>query len=301
MQAEDPYKVLGLKKTASEVDIKNAYRRLARQYHPDVTNNDPATTEQFKRITLAYELLSDPARKRNYDLFGAPDDKAGPLGPLEDEVLKVVHTVGGWANKVGEKISEKLGVSNSPIPGGSHEMVLDISFLESYTGCKKELPAPWRDEPNIGVKNHTFEVVIPAGIKQGTQLRLKGMGHLGQNGGVDGDLYVKINVAEDTRFIRTDDALRTIMRVDIATAFKGGSLEVPMPEGALQITLPAGTKAGQIFRVKSRGFYNHKTEKRDDFLVQIEYLYPETVQQKEQLIGALINDLQVAMQANLKG
>jgi DnaJ-class molecular chaperone len=244
--AKDYYKVLGVKKGADDKAIKSAYRRLARQYHPDVTGSDPKATARFRLISEAYEVLSDPAKRRRYDLFGAAGVGSGGGGsanwPPKD--------FSGFADLFSDLFSG--GDKERPRPGADMEMSLKISIQEAYRGTKKTIDPKGLDEGKK--KKAPLSVTIPAGVETQSRVRLGGKGRSGQNGGPAGDLYLVIEVEEDERFSRQGADLFTEVSMDLHDAVFGGTVEVPLPTGSARITVPAGTQGGQIFRLKGKGF-----------------------------------------------
>lgn len=244
----DFYRILGVGKNASEGEIKRAYRKLARELHPDVTGDDPRATERFKEVTVAYETLSDPQRRRSYDLFGTKDapPPAGPGLNLDlDSLLDQVFP--------GRKKKPK------PEPGTDLEKTLTVSFVDAYTGCTCALDR--------------LQVVIPAGITDGTRLRLKGRGGRGFDGGPDGDLYVVVKVAPDPRFRRDGDDVLLDVGVPLRVVLLGGQVELPLPDGSARLTIPATTQGGRVFRLRGKGFAR-KNGGRGDVLATVRIQVP---------------------------
>jgi len=299
----DYYKTLGVQKAATDAEIKTAYRRLARQLHPDVTGDDPKSTEKFKQITEAYEVLSDSRRRRTYDLFGAPSASGGAPGgpPVDTPFSDIADAVAD----VWRRTQRRTG----PEPGTDIERLVMITLAEAATGCEKVIeldvmrgcvacegkghpkdkpPETCPDCAGAGTKGGTFplkrtcsrcdgagvvrrytckacagegarreketlKVTVPAGVDNGTRLRMKGRGVAGRNGGAPGDLYAVVDVSPDSRFERDGADLKTTLRVGIKDALLGGRAEVALPHGTAVMTIPAGTQGGQIFRIRGKG------------------------------------------------
>ena len=235
--ARDYYRILGVERNASETDIKKAYRKLARELHPDVTGDDVRATEKFKSVTEAYETLSDPSRRKSYDLFGTKDRPPPDGAPFSLDIDGVMDQL--FPNR-----KKKV----RPEPGLDVEKTLLVSFAESWSGAEKSI--------------ERFRLVVPAGVDDGTRLRLRGKGAPGKNGGKDGDLYVIVRVVDDPRFSRNGHDVLVDVTVPLKAALLGGSIEIPLPDGSARMTVPAGTQGGQVFRLRGKGFA-HKTGRGD--------------------------------------
>jgi DnaJ-class molecular chaperone len=218
---------LGVDRNASEGDIKRAYRKLARELHPDITGDDPRATERFKEVTVAYETLSDAQRRRSYDMFGNRD--APPPQGVSLDLDSLLDQVFPSRKK-----------KPRPEPGVDLEKPLPVTFIESYTGCIKSLDR--------------IKVTVPAGVDTGTRLRLKAQGGKGFDGGPDGDLYVLIHVADDSRFRRDGDDVVVDITVPLKTVMLGGAVDIPLPDGSARMTVPASTQGGRVFRLRNKGF-----------------------------------------------
>jgi DnaJ-class molecular chaperone len=267
--AKDYYKVLGVKKGADDKAIKSAYRKLARQYHPDVTGSDPKATARFRQINEAYEVLSDPVKRRRYDLFGAAGVGGGAPGggnwPPRD--------FSGFADLFSDLFSG--GDKDRPKPGADREMSLKISLKEAYQGARKKVDLGMGGAEGKGSKKSApLSVSIPAGVESGSRVRLQGKGQAGEMGGPAGDLYLVIEVEDDERFSRQGADLFTEVQIDLSDALFGGSVEVPLPTGNARITIPAGTQGGQIFRLREKGFADLKNGGRGSLYATVHIKIP---------------------------
>jgi curved DNA-binding protein len=277
--ARDYYQTLGVDRAATDDAIKRAYRKLARELHPDVTGDDPRATERFKAVTEAYEVLSDPQRRRSYDMFGTRDapPPAGPGFPPLD--------LDGLLDKVfpGRRRTPR------PEPGRDVEKTLKISFAESYLGVTRPL--------GDGLK-----VVVPAGIDDGARLRLKGKGEHGVHDGPDGDLYVVVLVDDDPRFRREGLDLHVDVPVPLSTVLLGGTVAIPLPALAgaaadvLTLTVPAATQGGQVFRLRGRGFARpgNRGSERGDLLATLQVRIPRVDDEERAGVEALLRRLEGA-------
>jgi curved DNA-binding protein len=282
MQYKDYYQTLGVDKTADEKEIKRAFRRLARQYHPDVNPNDSSAEERFKEINEAYEVLSDPEKRAKYDQLGTayhdwsrrgggPGDfdwgqwagrGAGPQGQRVHVRYGTPEDLddlfgGGGGNAFSDFFSQifagmgRSGHANQggfqyqvrPQDGQDYEQEVQITLPEAYHGTQRVLQKDGR----------RLEVQIPAGAHTGTRVRMAGEGGPGTAGGQTGDLYLRVAVLPDAQFERQEDDLHVTVPVDIFTAVLGGQAQVPTMGGAVKLTIPAGTQNGRVFRLRGQG------------------------------------------------
>ena len=277
--AKSLYETLGVSENASADEIKKAYRKLARKYHPDV-NKDEAAIDKFKEINAAYEVLSDKKKKDEYDMYGDQifggqnfhDFAQAKGGNVDlDELLKNIFGGGG-------------GFGGGGFGGGSMDLdqktTITIPFAVSVLGGKH----------HVSITSESFDIKIPAGIKSGETLRVRGKGHSGM--GKNGDLLIKVEVAPSPTFERKEDDLYTTMDVPLKEALFGGKVTV---ETALydDITLkvPKGTKNGQKFRVKGKGVANRKTSLAGNLYLTANIILPN--------VDDLDDDLRVILEEKL--
>lgn len=251
--ARDYYRILGVDKGASEGDIKRAYRKLARELHPDVTGDDGRATERFKQCTEAYEILSDPQRRRSYDLFGTRDQPppTGPTFPNLD------------MDSLLDQIFPNRKKKARPEAGVDVEDTIHVSFREAFSGCDRSV--------------QKIKVTVPAGVDDGTRLRLKGQGAKGNAGGPDGDRYVLVHVDDDPLFRRDGLDVCVDVVVPLGTVLLGGVVDIPIPDVAgshARMTVPAGTQGGQVFRLRGRGFAKLQGGARGDLLATLQVKIP---------------------------
>ncbi len=247
--ARDYYRILGVERDANDGDIKRAYRKLARELHPDVTGDDPRTTERFKQVSVAYETLSDPQRRKSYDMFGDKDSGPPPSPGFSLDVDTLM-----------DQLFPNRKKKPRPSPGTDVEKTLQVSFVEAYTGASKSLDR--------------LKVIVPAGVDDGTRLRVKGQGDKGVDGGPDGDLYVAIQVLSDPRFRRDGVDIYVDIKTPLATVLLGGGVDVPLPDGSAKLTIPARTQGGQMFRLRGKGFTRPAGGVRGDLLASIMVVIP---------------------------
>lgn len=278
----DYYDLLGVSKTASQDEIKKAFRKQAMKYHPDRNKGDKAAEEQFKKVNEAYAVLSDSTKKAQYDRFGdtqfhqqySSDDIF--RGTDFNSIFAEFGFGGGGGGDIFSQIFQQQGrggFARGPQKGQDVEYELEIGFMEAYTGVKR----PIAFSLDSGTKRE-LTVSIPAGISSGDKLRVAGRGAPSRNGGPDGDLFLKIKVADHPDFTREGDDILTPVRVKITDMFFGGSSQVATPEGERTIKVPAGIKPGTRIRIKGQGFplRGGGGDKGDLFCV-VEVLYQDVL------------------------
>jgi DnaJ-class molecular chaperone len=284
--ADDPYVVLGVPRNASEDDIRRAYRKLAKELHPDLNPSDPKSAEErFKKVSGAYEIIGDAEKRKQYDR--GEIDASG-------EARRGFHRTyaeGGpfagrpGAQRPGEDFSfgdifsdlfgtmRGRGEPGSPfgVRGRDVRYSLEVDFLEAATGAKKRVTLP-----DGGV----LDISVPEGVSDGQVLRLKGKGSLGLRGAEPGDALIEIRVRPHPHFRRVDDDIVLDVPITIDEAVLGAKVEVPTISGRVQLTLPKATSSGRIFRLKGKGVHNSTTGHTGDQLVTVRIVLPETIDDK---------------------
>ncbi len=310
----DPYKVLGVDKSADASAIKTAYRKLARKYHPDVNPGDKAAEDKFKEISEAYDILSDSAKKQEYDNLGReafyergfggagyqrPDFSRG--GFSFEDIFGDLFGGGGArrsAGRGGFSFDGRFGGASVPRRGQDVNLKLSISLREAATGTEAQLelgiPATCprcqgqgllssgggvRSCPECGgrgqvSRQENLKAKIPAGIKNGQKVRLQGKGSPGENGGPSGDLLVEVAIQPDPVFTRKDNDLYADLPVGLYDLLLGGQVEAPTLTGRAQLKVPAGTQNGTRMRLKGQGMPASKKEAAGDLYVTIKAVLP---------------------------
>jgi curved DNA-binding protein len=293
MEYKDYYKILGVSKDADPKEIKKAYRKLAREYHPDV-NPDPQAEARFKEINEAHEVLSDPEKRAKYDRLGQSyqqwqrtGSNAGGFdwspwtggmrveysdaGDLFSDFFQAIF--GGAGRPTGGMSFDDLFGS---VGGGrsvrSHdiETQVEISLEEAYHGTTRLLSKDGR----------RLQVKIPRGARTGTKVRIAGEGSTGR-----GDLYIKVVVASDPRFERDGDDLYQDITIDLYTAVLGGEIQVPTMTGKVTLKVNPGTQPGQLIRLRGRGMPNlRKKDTFGDLYVRIQVDIPQDLSAKERAL-----------------
>ena len=278
--AEDPYKLLGVSKTASDDEIRKAYRALAKKLHPDV-NPDPKAAERFKNISAAYSLLSDKDMKARYD-SGQVDGQGQQQNPFGGGFNQAGYGQrgpngqaggfqGGGFDDMGDIFSSLFGMQGGgnrggarlrPAKGADIRFALTIDFVDAIKGMVKSV--------QMG-NGRKLKIKIPAGTQDGSVLRLKGKGDAGAHGGPRGDAKVDITVRAHKYFKRDGDILRLDLPITLSEAISGEKITVPTPDGDVKIAVPKGSSSGKTLRLKGKGI------KGGDMLVRLMITLPDDV------------------------
>ena len=285
--AKSLYETLEINESASEAEIKKAYRKLARKYHPDV-NKEASAEEKFKEINAAYEILSDKEKKQQYDMHGDSmfggqnfhDFSRSQGGNVDlDEILRQMFSGGGGGFGGGFG-----GQGGNPFGGGfggggfhqepnlDMETKVTIPFVVSILGGSH----------SVAVNGDRFDIKIPAGVKSGEKMRVKGKGHT--QGGRVGDLFLKITVATNPEYERDDDDLIKIFDVPLYAALFGEKISIETLEKEIKLKVPQNTKNGQSFRVKGMGAMNRKTKERGNLYLKANIVLPKVEDLDEDLV-----------------
>jgi curved DNA-binding protein len=271
MPATDYYKALGVEKTASEADIKKAYKKLAFKYHPDKNPGDAKAEERFKEISEAYAVLSDKNKRTQYDQFGSSgfhqrysqedifrgtnlNDIFREMGFGGNDIFGQVFGGGGRGGRQDSfRIDDLFGGTGGFRPGSQTargqdlSLELTIDFMEAFNGCEKKV------DYMHGGKKHGVKVKVPAGIASGQKLRLAGKGTPGPVGSPPGDMFFTIKVADHPVFKRDGSDIIIEQDIQISEAVFGTSLKVQTPHGERKVKIPAGIQSGTKLRLKGLG------------------------------------------------
>ena len=282
IMANDPYQTLGVSRTATADDIRNAFRKIAKKNHPDLNPGDTAAEERFKAANTANEILSDPDRRGKFDrgeIDAAGQDRQAPRPERQysprPERQYYRDFAGGEAGAryggggvdpedfsdiFGEYFAAREAAGSRPRKGADRRYRLEVSFLAAVNGATERLTLPGGE---------TLDVRIPAGIEDGQTLRLRGKGDPGRNGGPDGDALIEVGVASHAAFRRVGRNVELDLPVTLAEAVLGGRVPVPTPRGEVNLTVPAGSEAGARMRLRSRGVAEAGGEAAGDMFVTL--------------------------------
>ena len=339
--AKSLYDTLGVKKSASADEIKRAYRKLARQYHPDHNPDDKNAEERFKEVQAAYDVLSDQQKRKQYDTFGSVNGRPAPGGPAGPAPDFGDFDFGNLGDLFGGLFGSR-GRARRPEPERGADVQTDVrlSFEDSLKGVETRIPVESTtacrvcsgsgakpgtapricpecsgrgvvsesqglfalsqpcprcrgngtviDEPcdacqGSGRERRTrrLAVKIPAGVRDGTRIRLKGKGEPGTHGGQAGDLYVVTRVEPSAVYERRGDDLVVDVPLTYPEAALGATVSVPTPDGAISLKVPAGSQPGKLLRVRGRGSPRIKGSGRGDLLARLRLTVPTTLTKVE--------------------
>jgi curved DNA-binding protein len=302
----DYFKVLGVDRGADADTIKRSFRKLARQYHPDVNPGNQGAEAKFKEISEAYEVLSDPDKRRRYEQFGQYWNQAGGgsgmggvdvdfgrYGNFDDFINDLLGRFGGPGGGAGfAGAPGGFGGFGSGFPGGfgapgasagrgvplnlDAEASINLSFAEAFRGCERTL----------AVNDERVQVRIPAGVKPGSRLRLKGKGNLQPGTGRRGDLYLNLQVQEHPIWTLEGDQLKADLPLSLDELALGGDVRVATPDGEATVTVPPAMAVGRSLRLKGKGW--PRAGGRGDLLLSLSLKHPASYSEQErQLLDQL--------------
>ncbi|RVZ47157.1 DnaJ C-terminal domain-containing protein [Helicobacter pylori] len=283
------YQTLKVSENASQDEIKKSYRRLARQYHPDL-NKTKEAEEKFKEINAAYEILSDEEKRRQYDQFGDNmfggqnfSDFARSRSASEDldDILSSIFGRGGFSQRFSQNSQGFSGFNFSNFAHENLDMTatLNVSVLDTLLGNKKQ----------VSINNETFSLKIPIGVEEGEKIRVRNKGKTGRT--TRGDLLLEIHIEEDEIYRREKDDITQIFDLPLKTALFGGKIEIATWHKTLTLTIPPNTKAMQKFRIKDKGIKNRKTSHVGDLYLQARLILPKTETLSNELKALLEKEL----------
>jgi DnaJ-class molecular chaperone len=287
----DPYEILGLSRTAAEADVKKAFRRLAKQYHPDRNASDPKAKDKFAEINTAYEILGDATKRAQFDR-GEIDAEGKPrfqgfegfsqggasgresgfegfsfgFGGGNPFSGRGGRAAGGGEDIFSQLFGETLRGARAPRAARGEDLAASLTVtVEDIAGdAKKRVMLPGGRE---------VEVTIPPGVTDGQTIRLRGLGQPGSGGAEPGDALLTIRIAHNDRYTIEGSDLRMRLPVDLEDAVLGGKIRIPTPTGTVEMVIPAMTSSGRTFRLRGRGL--PKRGGRGDLLVSTEVRLPE--------------------------
>ena len=324
MAGKDYYQILGVNRKATEKAIKQAYRRLARKYHPDINPGDKSAEDKFKEINAAYEVLSDPEKRKKYDQFGDQWQyaeqfaRAGEQGNARRDFNKGGTTFQyGDLDDFGDIFSSLFGDaapgskrSYRPQRGQDIDYSIEVTLEEAYHGSKRimelqteELCAACGGTGRVGnrvcticngaggkIMPRRLEVKIPSGVKDGSRIRMAGEGK-NSRAGRKGDLYLVVKVLPHQLFERKGDDLHTEVSVPLVTAILGGETRLPTLNGNLVLKIPPETQNGRVFRLSGKGMPQLNNAKYGDMFAKVKVVLPTNLTKEEKQLFEKLQSL----------
>ena len=327
MAGKDYYSILGVKRDASEAEIKRAYRRLARQHHPDVNPGDNAAEARFKEINEAYEVLSDKEKRQKYDQFGDQWQYAeqfakagGQRAPFWDFSqaggAQSFHFEEGDLDSLFGDLFQGFTTRTSrrrvrPRRGRDIDYPVKVTLEEAYQGTNRILSLE-AEEPCSGCRGtgriqnvpcsacrgsgmvtrlKRLEVKIPPGVKDGSRVRIAGKGEPSYAGGKSGNLYLVISLKPHRLFERRGDDLHVEVAVALTVAVLGGEVQVPTPKGKLALKIPPETQNGRTFRLAGQGMPHLGNSSHGDLLARVSVTLPTKLSEEEKKLFEQLNKL----------
>jgi curved DNA-binding protein len=292
----DYYKILGLDKKASESEIKKAYRKLARKYHPDLNPNDKEAERKFKEVNEANEVLSHPENRKKYDEYGEHWQHAEAYEEAKQQQKQYAHQQTSQSDFGGQTESEFSDFFNAMFGGGHSKRPhreakfrgqdfnaqLQLDLKEVYTTHKQTLT----------VNNKKIRITIPAGVENGQIIKIKGHGGQGVNGGPNGDLYIEFLITNKSKFKRDGSNLHTSVDLDLYKALLGGEIMVHTFDGKVKLNVKPETQNGTKVKLKGKGFPKYKNEGQfGDLFITYNLITPTHLTAKEKELFTQLSQL----------
>ena len=273
---DNPYDILGVKPDASVEQVQKAYRKLAKKFHPDLNPGNRKAEEEFKRISAAYDLLSDPEKRARFDRGEIDASGTERPSPRYYRDFAGAGSDHPYASSAGfedfmnsdDLLSELLrrgGRTTVRMRGADVHYRVPIDFLDAVNGASKRVTLP-----NGG----TLEFEVPPGATDGDVLQLRGKGGAGLGGGPAGDALIELEVRPHPHFRRDGDDIRLALPISLTEAVLGGKVEVPTPTGPVTMTVPKGSNTGRVMRLRGKGV-PHREGSRGDLYVELQVMLPE--------------------------
>ncbi len=302
-QSKNYYTILGISKTASPEDIKKAYKKLAKEHHPDMVSDVDKTQaeKRFKEINEAYQILSDPQKRQMYDQYGSAGNgfggQGGTQGFHQNGPFSYTYSSSGQSPfgnvdpfDVFEDFFGFRGFSGSRAPrkGKNLNYEMRIDFEDAVHGAER----------TINTEAGKVQVKIPQGIRSGTEMKFAGRGMPGPNGVPSGDLFLTFNVSTPPEFQRGGDNLGTLVEIDFVLAILGGTVEVPVVDlssrtgvGKAQLRIPQGTQSNTQFRLRGKGMPKLRSSGRGDVIVEVRVKIPQRLSKRQKSLLESYRDL----------
>ena len=287
MEFIDYYKILGLQKTANAEEVKKAYRKLARQFHPDVNPNNTEAHKKFQQINEANEVLSDPEKRKKYDRYGK-DWEHGDAYEQQRKSQQQSRQFSGGDFSGDFEGGDFSDFFSSMFGGGSRQRKTKMRGQDLNASLQINLTDAFKTHPQtITINGKNVRLTIPAGIENGQVIKLKNYGNPGMNGGPAGDLFITFNILNDTSFKRVGNDLHFTQEIDLYTAVLGGDITVNTLHGKLKLKVKPETQNNTKTRIKGKGFPVYKSEAQfGDLYITYSIKLPTNLSEKQKELFA---------------
>ncbi|SPE59956.1 Curved DNA-binding protein [Verrucomicrobia bacterium] len=312
VEFKDYYATLGVPRSASEEDIKKAFRKLARQYHPDVAKDKKAAEAKFKEINEAYEVLSDPEKRKRYDELGAEWKQSAGCRPPPGQQTRAWRTAGGAegyefhfdgtgfsdffeqffgrGSRFGSVFEEdgvgaqQFGRARGPVRGSDIEGDILVTLEEAMRGSVRTISLQRIDPRSGQAETHTVKVRIPPGVQEGQTIRVPAHGEPGPGDGPPGDVYLRVRLAAHPDFRVRGADLYYDLAITPWEGVLGTTVSLPTLDGRVNLRIPPGTNNGRQFRVRGRGLTKGGSGQRGDLYVVVDVRLPQQVSEEERAL-----------------
>jgi len=296
MAKRDYYEILGVSRDADDKQLKKAFRKFARKYHPDLNPNNKEAEQRFKEVNEAYEILSDPAKRKQYDSFGHAAFDAGfqgsegfrpRTGGFDPRAAQDRGFGSIFEDIFGDVFSGRR--ESQPVPETGKDLVynLEIDLKDAYHGTSTYVNI----QRGARLQSEQIMVKIPPGVDNGTKVRVAGKGGAGIRGGKSGDLYIITSIRPDRFYERKGDDLYCEVPITISEAALGAKIEVPTMDGTASMTIPSCTQGGQLFRLKEKGMPHLKGGRSGNQYVKVIITIPKNLTEEDKELFKKISAL----------
>ncbi len=296
MEYIDYYKVLGLDKNATAAEIKKAYRKLARKYHPDVNPNDKEAEKKFKEVNEANEVLSNKENRAKYDQYGKDWKHAEAFEQANQQSRKQSYQRSYSGGRSGFSEDDFSDFFNSMFGGGFGGGSQNVQFRGQDFNAELQLPIEDVYESHkrtLTINGKNIRLTIPAGVKDGQIIKIKGYGGEGINGGPNGDLHIQFSIINNTKFKRDGDNLYTTVNLNLYKAILGGDMVVDTFKGKVKLKVAPETQNGTQVKLKGKGFPKYKQDgKYGDLYITYNIEIPKNLSEKEKALFRELEKLQ---------